>query len=129
MTIKNEWPPNIEKIRAVFDLSGKKPVFTWGEILYNPHNCEIPEHLKIHEEIHSKQQVNPEVWWKRYLEDDKFRLEQELEAYQAQYQYIKRLVKDRNTVAKFLYAIASDLASPMYGGIISFDEAYKKIKQ
>ncbi len=122
-----DYPPNWEQIKAVFNLEGKNPVFTYGDKLYNPTGLTIPDHLLIHEQVHERQQIIPEAWWKRYLEDGEFRLSQELEAYRAQYQYIKKNVKDRNVEARFLFAIASDLSSGMYGEIISQSEALKSL--
>ena len=124
-----DYPFNYNEIKAVFDLEGKSPVFTYGDKLYNPTGLTIPDHLLIHEAVHEKQQVNPKEWWERYLIDKDFRLEQELEAYRAQYQFIKKNVKDRNIVARFLFTIAADLSSGMYKLNISQTEAMKLIKQ
>ncbi len=129
MVIKNEWPPNIEEIRKVFDSTDKKPVFCWGDILYNPHNCDIVNHILVHEEVHSRQQISPEAWWKRYLEEPEFRLSQELEAYSAQYKFAKKVIKDRNLLSKFLNALAYDISGKMYGNMIEYQEAIKIIKE
>ena len=128
MQIIIENPPNILKIKQVFDIEDKKMVFCWGDVLYNPSGLNIADHIKIHELVHSRQQVIPQAWWDKYLIDSEFRLSQELEAYRAQYQFSKKFIKDRNVLARFLWVIASDLAN-LYNVNISRQEAMKQIKQ
>ena len=61
MEYKNEFPPNYEEIKKVFPVEDKNDVvFTYGQVCYNPYNIEIERHLEVHEEIHAKQQQNPE---------------------------------------------------------------------
>ncbi len=129
MKINNGWPPNIEKIQQIFDLSNRKPVFTFGDTIYNPYGFDIPEHLFVHESVHAQQQSNPSEWWARYLKDSEFRLSQELEAYRKQYQYAARTIKNREVLFRFLHTIAKDLSSEMYGYIINYEDAIKQIKQ
>ena len=123
-------PPNWEKINKTFDLKGRKVVFTYGDTLYNPHGGDIPPHLMVHEETHRIQQgAEVKEWWEQYLHDDVFRLGEELEAYQAQYRHLKKTVKDRNALARFLFVIAGDLSSPIYGSLITHREATKLITE
>lgn len=130
MKIIQDWPPNIEKIKRVFDLSDTKPVFCWGNIIYNPHNLPLEMHIIVHEEVHEKQQekIGVKKWWDKYLEDKDFRLSQEIPAYQAQYQFVMGIVKDRNKLARFLHLIASDLSGKLYGNMVQYNEAVQKIK-
>lgn len=46
--------------------------------------------LEVHECTHLERQkeIGVEIWWDRYLNDEKFRFHEELLAYKAQYQYI-----------------------------------------
>src|SRR3990167_5737716 len=123
-------PPNIEEIEKVFDFTGKAPVFTYGENIYSPDGNHLSDDLIAHENTHMIQQGDePAEWWKQYLKDKRFRLAEELEAYRIQYQYAKMRVKDRNRLFQFLYRIAADLSSPMYGNIITHAEAMRQIKQ
>lgn len=123
------YPPNIEDIKKVFTLP-KIVIFTYGNAIYNPANVPIDLALMAHEQTHSIQQEKdgPEKWWKKYLIDKDFRLAQEVQAYQVQYRYYCNEVKDRNRRYRFLNSIAGDLASEMYGNIISKSEAIKVIK-
>ncbi len=130
MEIKQEKPPNYEAICKVLT-PGEDAVFTYGSTLYCPHlkdMSRIQDHLLVHEEVHVKQQTNPEEWWDRYLKDPAFRLEQELEAYATQYAFVDK----KNILYKwkkhFLGKLAMDLSSPMYGNILSYGEAESKIR-
>ncbi|KKL56187.1 hypothetical protein LCGC14_2247870, partial [marine sediment metagenome] len=83
-----------------------------------------------HEKIHSEQQGNdPEDWWKRYLTESDFRLKQEVEAYYAQYSSFKRAHRDKNLQIRYLYQIAADLSSTIYGSIVTHREAMNLITQ
>ena len=127
MKIVNEYPPNIKEIKKRFDVP-RNAIFTYGD-LYNPNGVEISEHLLRHEEVHAKQQGdNPEVWWERYFEDSEFRLSQELVAYRKQIKSFKASTKNREEIAQYIFRLASDLSSKMYGSIISFPEAIKIFK-
>lgn len=133
LQVKEEFPPNYEQVAARFDIRGKGVVFTYGDTLFSPGGTGIPPHLMAHEEMHMVQQkapgMTPELWWEKYLNDDSFRLDQELEAYQCQFKFERPFLKDRNRKARFLHQLASALSSPIYGGIISYPEAYRLIQQ
>lgn len=124
-------PPNFKEISEAFDIKGKTLVFTYGDKLYFPdYKGKIEDHLWMHEKTHQKQQSGaPEKWWKRYITDVKFRLSQEVEAYQNQFKYFRRMEKSKKQRSKFLQKIASDLSSRIYGNIIGFKEAKDLIKQ
>lgn len=129
MQIKKEYPPNINDITAKFPLT-LDVVFTYGDTIYSPAGTELPKHLIVHESIHSKQQLamGVEAWWKKYIEDESFRLEQELEAYAAQY---KQFCKDKKVVTRqyyFLDLIAKDLSSALYGNLVDYNTAKNLIK-
>lgn len=115
MQIKNEYPPNYAEILEVFPEVVNKPVvFAYGSIIYNPSGKEVPEDIIYHESIHEKQQgENPAGWWTKYLYDPQFRLEQEIEAYSAQYSFLKK-----HTTAKVYDSALEDivdlLSSPLY---------------
>jgi hypothetical protein len=127
MEIVEAFPPNIAEIREVFPLKGRE-LFAYGDIIYNPSGLNIPNELIAHECVHQEQQgENVEDWWKKYLTDPAFRYIMELEAHQIEYQVFCDSEKDRNVRAKYLMAIASRLASPLYGKIVSLKEARKQI--
>lgn len=132
MQIKNEFPPNYERIKEAFDVEGKGVLFAYGDVIYDPDNIGVVDHLEVHEGVHQRQQKaigGPEIWWDKYIQDKAFRLSQEIEAYGEQYKFIKQHITDRNSLTKYLFNLASVLSSPMYGRVIGLNEATLKIKQ
>ncbi|HEC65133.1 MAG TPA: hypothetical protein ENI23_07565 [bacterium] len=130
MEITHDFPPNFTEIEDAFGSIPITIVFTYGDIIYAPGHGDISEHLMIHEKIHSEQQGNdPEDWWKRYLTESDFRLKQEVEAYYAQYSSFKRAHRDKNLQIRYLYQIAADLSSTIYGSIVTHREAMNLITQ
>lgn len=128
MEIRHEPPPMLEAINK----AGMFPdldttVFTYGYILYNPGKNRIPMHLMEHESTHAKQQTEfnggPDAWWLRYLSDVDFRINQEVEAYRAQYKTYCKLNTQFMRRATFLASIAEDLSGPIYNAHISFEQA------
>ena len=127
MKIVNTPPPNYKEIQKYFpDANYEKGVlFTYGNTCY----CKsITPDLVVHEEIHTRQQTNPDEWWNKYFTDKQFRLEQEVEAYRNQWIYIDNNVKDRNQKARMLHKIAVDLSGSLYGNLVSYNEAISLIK-
>lgn len=132
MKFKKEYPPNIDAIIEHFPhvKDNKGVVFTYGDTLYGPHCDEkaIELHLWAHEAIHMQQQGDdPEAWWQRYFDDRAFRLNQEAEAYQAQYEFIKHRYGGA-TAQNVLTKLAKDLSSPIYEAGITYQQAEKIIK-
>ena len=122
--------PMLSKVRKQFDI--KLPdleniVFTYGDTVYS--YAPLSYGLVAHEITHVLQQtkMGAEKWWKQYLKDPKFRMEQELEAYRRQYKvYCKR---NARVGADMLIEMAEDLSGKIYGNIMSFDEAKQLISQ
>lgn len=132
MRILNAKPPIWEKAARLFGLKNGDPIFfTYGDTIYNPAGAQLTPDLIVHEECHGEQQdMHPDVakiWWERYCHDTEFRIEQEAEAYGAQYRWLCRRDRDRNAQARHLHQLAAMLASPMYGSAIGHADAKKKI--
>lgn len=130
MKIVYKKPPVWDEVVKKFDIEGQLVIFAYGDKIYNPFDAIIPDDLMVHEETHMRQQEkfgNVKEWWKKYLDDSKFRLYQELEAYQNQYKYAKKNYSRQMTKA-LLKKISKDLSSSVYGNIISFAEAKNLIK-
>ena len=125
-------PPNFEEVLAVFPLA-KNPgvIFTYGQTIYNPSGTHISAQLKAHEAVHAQRQGTNEeeirAWWKRYLTEPMFRLEEELLAHRAEYRAFKGWTKDRNAVARELDTIAKRLSGPLYGGLMSYAQARRML--
>ena len=107
-------------------------IFTYGDTI-SGHKGEMTEDLLAHETHHTIQQAKhpngPKGWWKLYLDDDEFRFEQELECYRKQYQWLLTHIKNRQVRFEMLQHYAKSLSGPMYGELVGFHEAIKKIKE
>lgn len=127
MKISDSFPPNIQDIRARLVVHGDV-IFCYGDTIYNPSKKELTEDLIVHEQVHSEQQGNlPDVWWFRYLNDDGFRLSQEIEAYGAQYALVKS--KTHGTLREWILdRMADALSGDVYGNLLTFAEAKSKIR-
>lgn len=123
-----EYPPNYGQIQTHFKPSHSM-VFTYGDTCYVPNSAPLPEHLKVHEAIHAQQQTDPEAWWAKFCSDPKFQLEQELEAYRAQYHFVESYTRNKRKLYTFLINLALDLSSHNYGNIVSRHQASLLIKQ
>lgn len=124
--IRGQYPPNYKAIAEVFNIENYDGiVFTYGDDLYVPGGKSVPldRHLMIHEETHQHQQnsMGVENWWDKYLVDVSFRFGQELEAYRNQYKSMNTL--PLNVRLDYLDHLARDLSGPMYGNIMTKDEA------
>jgi hypothetical protein len=156
MKIVNILPPIYRQITDRWPINPDRTVFTYNHLLYDPGKNEIPDHLMVHEEHHAKQQdalapihtascfctkdllepcscgalqMGSDAWWKRFLEDPLFRIDQEAEAYAVQYNFYCRYKKDRNDQARFISQIAGILSSGTYGNVIGHSDAIAMIKK
>lgn len=104
----------------------KGAVFTVGHTIYAMHD--ISDDLYVHEATHSKQQekIGSEKWWKLYFTDDKFRLEQEVEAYKNQWNWaVKNSPREYRRLLKS--HIIRNMSSRLYGNIVNEEEAEQLI--
>lgn len=127
-------PPIWEEANKLFKLQelGLGVIFTYGDIIYNPFNIFVTTDLVAHESVHAEQQQHNEtcakLWWKRYIEDPEFRIQQESAAYHAQYKCLCKQHKDRNVRARKLYMLADQLSGPIYGNSVTHSEAMARIR-
>ena len=112
--------PLLKEYSRHFDIT-PKTIFAYDHKIYS--NGNLPEHLIVHEQTHHKQQdkYGLDNWVEKYLNDNKFRLLMEIEAYQTQL----KSIKDRNTRVKVAMESAKNLSSSLYGNIIDYKEALK----
>ena len=131
------FPPNYKEILAAFpSIAGAPVIFAYGDILYNPTGAEISLDLYAHEETHERQQKayrgGVVQWWKEYISNPDFRLEQEVEAYRNQYKFIlvdSAHQRSRQVRKSMLHKFCTDLSSAMYGKLITYELAHKLITQ
>jgi hypothetical protein len=133
MIIVRDYPPMFPQIVKAFpEAASPGALFTWGNRIYNPSRVQIPRELLVHEEVHHQRQGEEEAgivaWWQRYLVDAQFRLDEELPAHIAEY---KAFRGGRHGFSRkgMLHHIASRLASPFYGGLVTYQEAVKLITE
>ena len=114
---KGTFPKNLDDI-----------CYTYGDACYT--NNPLSRDLVKHEEVHSKQQaregMTPDLWWQNYGDSEEFRYEQEVEAYNVQYNYLKASVGERKAFSA-VKIMAKDLSSEMYGLSVSYEKALHDI--
>jgi len=95
--ISTEKPPQwiLDAVKSQWNVDWESNVIFTYEDTISTSSGEMSEDLIAHEQTHIRQQaeMGADVWWKRYLEDDQFRYEQELEAYQNQYKWLVAHIK------------------------------------
>jgi hypothetical protein len=102
----------------------------WGSIIiaYYPNiYCaeQISEQKLAHEQVHLERQrkIGVDNWYGLYLDNDSFRLEEEIMAYKKEIEYIKSQNYNRQYRRFLLDKIYSDLSSYIYDLKINKDEA------
>jgi hypothetical protein len=130
--IRNEKPPAwiMDGCMSSFRVSVDHTVWTYGNVIFNPGGQQLPDHIIVHEATHMRQQaeIGKDEWWKRFLIDPAFRVEQEAQAYSVQYGFFCGQVHDRNKRALFLRQLASHLSGPLYQTSLSHAEAVSLIR-
>ena len=134
MRIINQRPPNFGKIALAFPQAfGAGVIFAYWDTIYFPNgaNCDLPEALLRHEQVHLQRQQemeSAELWWDRYIEDAEFRFNEELLAHVAEYEWhIENGSRQQRRHA--LKEIAKRLSSPLYGRMVSRDQAETAIRK
>lgn len=122
-------PPIWDEAIKVFPLPpGRAVYFAWGNTIYVTGSLKAPgPAIMAHERVHSAQQGNgPELWWVEYLHNPKFRLEQEIPAHAAELAH--NLGRGGRAERRAAIAIISaKLAAPLYGNLISKEDAKREI--
>lgn len=129
LVYSSEIPPIYPQLREKFGADWDNGVI----IAYDGriHAKEVPAPQKwIHEGVHLDRQkeIGNEAFWRLYLESDQFRLEEELLAYLAEADFIKKNIRDREARFHLIMEIARGFSSSLYGGIIGTQEAYRLLK-
>lgn len=126
-----EQAPNLQLLKEKFGANEKYSIIAYGDKIYCPAEG-MSQDLLVHEMTHCERQGmredSAERWWKMYIRDENFRLKEEVIAYQAQFNFCKKVYKDRNRLDKIRRALAQELSSELYGNIISNSEAMELIK-
>jgi hypothetical protein len=140
--IRIENPPLIDEIDAAFHVRGQPIVFAWGEDIYNPSGGELSPCIVAHEGVHGERQLDypaPEgslynaeqavtAWWRHYIADPAFRLDEEIPAHVREYEVFCRAA-NRADRRFYLIHVAHKLSSSLYGNLITFGAAKALIKE
>lgn len=129
--IYNEFPPNIDQIKAVFPLACESTVFAYGDKIYVPSGVEIPPEILAHERIHCERQlaIGLDQWWDQYFFDKQFRLVEEVIAHQVEYQFLRGLYPGAHRKHAILEHVAKKLSHEIYGNLCSLKRAKELVKQ
>lgn len=149
MLIKYEKPPIWDEACRAFNLAGHKPIFAWGNTIYQPFDRDdLNDSLLAHERVHGLRQLmyHPTevmresatqedrvlAWWHRYLADPQFRLDEELPAHRAELgvHYIKE--PNRKARRRSLTYVAGRMCSPLYAwpvGMLNLEKAKAMLKE
>ena len=144
MKVLNEKPPEwiMQGCMSQFRVNVERTFWTYGDTIYNPGNIDIPDHIMAHEEQHGRQQEayigyhpddrpmggepsleGKDAWWREYLSNPRFRLEQEAEAYGEQHKFFCDRKKDRNQRERFVRVLAGQLSGPLYQLSVTGEQA------
>lgn len=129
MKIIKGYPPNIELIKITLGIY-PNALYCYGDTVYTPEGHDIPLDIQLHEKVHIEQQakeLNPDLWWSKYLKDRDFRQEMEVEAYAVQYAYVKGKIPVQGS-AQCLFELANNLKSPQYKLGLSYGKAESLIR-
>lgn len=129
--LTKQYPPNWLMIKiALPNIEKYKPIFAYGDTIYNPFERTITKDMEVHESVHTRQQGDTiSEWWDKYLLDPSFRLEQEVEAYSVQYVFFKENANN-GRLSKWLKSkIAEALSGESYGNLISYNAAESRINK
>jgi hypothetical protein len=121
MTLKmvRERPPLYDEICAVFPVKGKPVLFAWEDRVYAPLGGIFPTQLQAHELVHCQRQRQyeggVEAWWRRYLVDAAFRLDEEKLGHTAEFMKLCEMRGGTRSARRTALAIVSGrLSHPMY---------------
>lgn len=134
MRVIRDRPPMFDEIDAKFKVRGMPVLFAWGDRIFVPSGSLVVEpHLMAHEEVHGGRQGHDEpgiiAWWRQYLDDPAFRLDEEVLAHRAEYHCLLRNGGGRQARRRHLAVTAARLAAPLYGRLISIVDAKKVLER
>ncbi|MFA6267668.1 MAG: hypothetical protein WC670_18370 [Pseudolabrys sp.] len=133
MRVSKGFPPMYSEIHRVFNVRGKPILFAWGDTIFAPPPAgPLTPALHAHEGVHGLRQMahsgGPAGWWRAYIDDPRFRLFEEVPAHQAEYRW-HELHSGRHGRDQALESIARRLSSPLYGSLVTFEQAKKLLSE
>lgn len=134
MRVVYDKPPMFDEIAKAFDLTGTKPIFAFGSVIYQPFDQKpLGPALMAHESVHGlRQGTLIETWWRQYIDDPVFRLGEEIAAHRAELGVHYLQSEDRSERRRWLTHVAARLCSRLYAyppGLITFERAKKVLRE
>lgn len=129
LVVSHVIPPIYGELKKKFGVNWDKDlIIAWDGKIHSKGDI-WPQKI-VHEQVHLKQQekLGNEAWWKLYLESDVFRFQEELLAYRAEANFIKKYIKNREDKFHIIREIAKNFSGETYGNLVNFDEAMKLIQ-
>ncbi len=118
--ISHARPPLADECERKFGVDWNKGMaIAYKDTIFITPGFPLTDDFLVHEATHLK--GKEEEWWKRYFQDEDFRLDQELIAYRRQYERYCQIWKDGNKRIKMLKYFL-DCLQKMYG-FSRFDRA------
>jgi len=128
-----ETPPMYVEIAKKFNLRPEQEIlFAWGDKIYNPAAIvNIPRPLIIHEMLHMQRQGRfVTEWWRKYIDDPEFRLQEEIPAHVVEYAAWRQDPTIGRLQRRFiLRKVAERLSSKLYGNMIDYVGARELIRK
>ena len=120
--------PLLKEVIKKFGITEKRLndiIFTYGDTFYS--RLPLSYGLVAHEITHTFRQleIGKKEWWKKYISDDQFRLDEEIKAYRQQLKAYKR--NDIGLYKFMIPKIAEELSSNLYGNITTKAKAIKAL--
>lgn len=129
MLITNKKPKEYDVLKKHFpELDFDKHVITINGVIHSKYP--MPPNVLVHEMIHVMQQrqvPSEDDFLEHFINDPKFRLGCEVEAYNAEYAFLKHGFVSKDYLQEKLRDMCNILSGPLYGNIISYSEALKLI--
>jgi hypothetical protein len=133
--VLRSYPPNHAAIVAAFPVIAHRRgiLFCYADAIHNPDGITVTPALYAHEAVHSERQAGlfpnfgPEGWWNHYLANPQFRLAEELIAHRVEWRHFLGEGHGRKERRAYLSQLASRLASPLYGGLVTTAQAKRMI--
>jgi len=122
--------PYYELYKETFPID-KETIFVYKDTIYTDIPREkIPFDIYYHELEHlrSQQEIGADIWVERYINSQKFRLQEELRAYRYQLKMVLETTGDKQEHFNILTESARNLSSPLYGNLVKYQQAIDLLK-
>lgn len=132
MKIVRAFPPMIDEMDKAFGCKAMPgTLYCYGDTVYIPNGGDLTPQLRAHESVHSGRQLSteggPAGWWRKYIDDAEFRLDEEVPAHRAEYLAWCNTEPDRVRRAAAMAFIINRLSGPLYGNLLTRQAATRAV--